>query len=70
MRFFACDACVDENCRIEHLVCVARSVLENKEIDFMAIERGGNTAMRMKRSLSSRNINAIEMKMQVTTVYM
>jgi hypothetical protein len=38
MRFFACDACVEENCRIEHLAGVARSVLENKEKDFMATE--------------------------------
>jgi hypothetical protein len=37
MRFFACDAWVEENCRIEHLVGVARSVLENKEKGFMVI---------------------------------
>lgn len=35
MRFFASDAWVEENCRIEHLVGVARSVLENKEAGFM-----------------------------------
>jgi hypothetical protein len=35
MRFFACDAWVEENCRIEDLVDVARSVLENKETGFI-----------------------------------
>jgi hypothetical protein len=38
MRFFACDAWVEENCRIEHLVGVARSVLVNKETGFMVTE--------------------------------
>jgi hypothetical protein len=35
MRFFACVAWVEENCRIEHLTGVARSVLENKEMGFI-----------------------------------
>jgi hypothetical protein len=35
MRFFACVAWVEENCRIEHLTGVARSVLENKETGFI-----------------------------------
>jgi len=76
MRFFACDAWVDENCRIEHFVGAARSVLENKEIDFMAIERGEDNAICMERSLNSVCVDAqwncvvidVEMRMQVTMV--
>jgi hypothetical protein len=44
MRFFACDAWVEENCRIEHLVGVARSVLENKETGFMVTVSGEDIA--------------------------
>jgi len=60
MRFFACDACVDENCRIEHLVGVARSVLEKKEIGFMVMWPEDKTAMRVKKSLNSSYINAVD----------